>query len=267
MNTLAIEPAESNVQALKEKLHRRSVDMMTHPVFKAVHNMASLQRFMEWHVFAVWDFMSLVKRLQHEFTSLTLPWTPPARPAAARLLNEIVLGEESDDLITGEHASHFDIYLAAMREVDADTSQIEQFVDLIKGNIPLESALARVNAPEAIITFVKSTIETAKEGSVTDALGSFLYGREDAIPQMFKTLLAEWSIRASDTPTFVYYLQRHIELDADSHGPAAEQLANDVVQGDEGALCNLYEAGIAAVEQRIALWDELQRELIAFSKV
>jgi len=253
--------SSDSTDQLRTVLLQRSREMKMHPIFKKVRSVQGLRQFMAWHVFAVWDFMSLIKRLQHEFTSLSLPWTPPSRPVAARLLNEIVLGEESDETPLGTHASHFDLYILAMKEVEADCSQIEHFVDLIRANISVDLALKMVNAPPAIATFVQGTVQTAKAGSVTEVLGSFLYGREDAIPQMFKTLLSDWSVPESETPTFVYYLQRHIELDGDNHGPAAVQLADEITQGNESKLVELYGAGISAIEQRIALWDALQLQL------
>jgi hypothetical protein len=243
-------------------LEQRSAALKTHSIFGRVRSMDDLRCFMSWHVFAVWDFMSLVKRLQHEFTSVTLPWVPPTRPSAARLLNEIVLGEESDMTPDGFHASHFDLYLSAMREVGANTSQIEHFVDLVRSNIAVDVALRMVKTPDAVQKFVLTTIESAKNGSVLAVLGSFLYGREDAIPQMFKTLLADWSVPREETPTFIYYLQRHIELDGESHGPAATRLADDLTQGNTDSLDQIRRAGILAIEHRLALWDALQSELV-----
>lgn len=242
-------------------LEQRSTELKTHAIFGRVRTTDDLRYFMSWHVFAVWDFMSLVKRLQREFTSVTLPWVPPKNPSAAHLLNDIVLGEESDLTPDGSHASHFDLYLTAMREVGADTSQIEQFVDLIRASIGVDVALRMVNAPEPVQKFVLATMETAQNGTVLDVLGSFLYGREDAIPQMFKTLLTDWSVPRDETPIFVYYLQRHIELDGDSHGPAAQRLVSDIAQGNTDRLEQIHRAGISAIEDRIALWDALESAL------
>lgn len=252
---------EEGHEATQALLAQRSVQLKTHPIFGRVRSTEDLRRFMSWHVFAVWDFMSLVKRLQHEFTSVTLPWTPPLQPFAARLLNDIVLGEESDSTPDGSHASHFDLYLSAMREVGADTAQIEYFIDLVRSHIAVDVALRMVAAPAPVQRFVQATIASARQASVLEVLGSFLYGREDAIPQMFRTLLDDWSIRPADTPTFVYYLRRHIELDGDSHGPAAMRLASELAQGDPERLQQIRRAGIAAIEQRLALWDALACEL------
>src|SRR5690606_33814759 len=111
--------------------------------------------------FAVWDFMSLTKRLQRELTCVSLPWLPPADPAAARLINEIVLGEESDDRLGQGHYSHFELYLDAMREVGASTQAIERFIELQQQGVDPATALQRAGASEAARRFVSDTLQVA----------------------------------------------------------------------------------------------------------
>ena len=69
-------------------------DVVGHSLNRALETPANLRCFMEYHVFAVFDFMSLVKRLQKDLTCLDIPWLPPNRKYA-RLINEIVMGEVS----------------------------------------------------------------------------------------------------------------------------------------------------------------------------
>lgn len=232
-----------------------------HSVFSAIGNLDQLRTFMSWHVFAVWDFMSLLKQLQRKLTCVDLPWVPPANPVAARLINEIVLGEECDDMPGGGHLSHYEMYLLAMREIGADTAQIEDFVRHIRSGMSAEAALEAVGVDPAVRRFVTSTLDTACNGSVYQVLGSFFFGRENVIPAMFRGLLAQWRIAEKDAPIFVYYLNRHIELDGDSHGPAAWKIIDELAGNDPEALAQLKAAAEEAIEARIGLWDGLAKTL------
>lgn len=248
-----------DARALYEQVQASSKLMRNHRVFGLIQNLQDLRNFMSWHVFAVWDFMSLVKRLQIEFTCTTLPWIAPKNFATARLINEIVLGEESDLGPDGTHQSHFDLYLKAMDEVGADTSTIRKFVEMVTARVSVDDALRQAEVEPAIQKFVKATIQIATRGSVEDVLGNFVFGREDAIPEMFQSLLQTWRIDQSTAPTFVFYLQRHIALDGEEHGPAAMQMISDRVGTDTARIKTLLLAAQDAIQARIELWDAMAR--------
>ncbi len=245
----------------KEQLSLKKAELSVHPIFSEIDSLTALRRFMESHVFAVWDFMSLTKRLQQELTCTRLPWLPPRDPHAARLINEIVLGEESDDRPAHGHYSHFELYLDAMREVGADTTAVERFVALQQEGVSYEVALQSVEVDPAAAQFVRDTLHTALHAPGHSVAAAFLHGRESVIPTMFQRMLDAWGIGADQAPTFRYYLQRHIEVDSEDHGPAAEQLLARLVEGDPQREAEVYASALAAVESRIALWDGLRQSL------
>lgn len=248
---------EADSSELIDELQRCSNALHAHRVFGMVRDMDDLRTFMQWHVFAVWDFMSLVKRLQNDLTCVSVPWISPKYPRAARLINEIVLGEESDETPGHGHASHYDLYVDAMREVGADPAQMNRFLDSFVGGQTTHSALRSCGASEAVIRFVSETLSTAIHGATHEVLGSFFYGRENVIPKMFSSLLSDWSIDETSVPVFVYYLKRHIELDGDAHGPAADGIIREIVGENRQMRVELLKASISAVKARIALWDAL----------
>ncbi|MEE4665974.1 DUF3050 domain-containing protein [Pseudomonas alliivorans] len=245
------------------RLDQKKFELSCHPIFSEITSLDVLRRFMETHVFAVWDFMSLTKRLQQELTCTQLPWLPPKDPAAARLINEIVLGEESDDRLDRGHYSHFELYLDAMREVGASTLQIERFIELQKQGVHYTTALQRVNAGQAASVFVTNTLDTALHAPAHSVAAAFLHGRESVIPLMFQSILDDWGITGNQAPTFRYYLERHIEVDSEDHGPAAEHLLARLVAGDPQREKEVYQAAIAAVESRVQLWDTLRLSMRA----
>jgi hypothetical protein len=74
----------------------------------------------------------------------------------------------------------------------------------------------------------------ARSGSTEEVLAAFFYGREDIIPEMFSRLQRTLPGARHDNDNdplrhFIYYIERHIELDGDSHGPMGRELLEGLV--------------------------------------
>jgi hypothetical protein len=232
--------------------------LLDHPVYAEVASVADLRQFMEDHVFAVWDFMSLLKRLQQDMTCTRVPWFPADNTRAARLINDIVIGEETDVGPDGSYVSHLDLYLGAMADVGASTHQFDTFRSLAQGGVPVDAALARAGAPAHVRAFVAHTMALARSGSTEEVLAAFFYGREDIIPEMFSRLLEALSDARRDSNSlrhFIYYIDRHIELDGDSHGPMGRELLEDFVAGSPQRRDRAVRAACNSIKTRIELWN------------
>jgi hypothetical protein len=233
----------------------------SHPLFGAVQTEAQLRTFMEHHVFPVWDFMSLLKFLQAELAPATWPWMPRPHGDLVRLINDIVTGEESDRLPKSHrenttHASHFDLYLMAMRELGTDTAPITGFLEIVRTQ-GLDAALEAPMVPEPSRAFMKETFALLKQGEAHRVAASFSFGRENVIPGMFNSLLAKLGIGEDRAPIFHYYLKRHAELDGDEHGPAALRLVATLCGDDPAKLTEAIEAAKTALASRARLWDRV----------
>jgi hypothetical protein len=255
----AVDPARAFAE-LRASLEPRRKVLLEHPLYQSVDGLERLRSFMGTHVFAVWDFMCLAKRLQREMTSLDALWRPPRQPALARFINGVIHGEESDVGPDGEAISHCELYIEAMDEVGADSKRIRRFLDLLHGGVDVDVALAAAGAPPAARTFVRHTLSQALDGDAVEVLSAFLFGREDLIPEMFSRLLPRW--RESRTAKrFTYYVERHIELDGDDHGPAAQRALMELAGSDPQAWRSARRAAEGAIAARIALWDRVHAEI------
>lgn len=223
-----------------------------HPVYKSLNNIHNIRHFMEHHVFAVWDFMSLLKSLQIQLTCVSLPWKPSPYPTeVVRLINQIVLGEESDVDDKGNPMSHFELYLTAMNEVGASTVLIREF---LKTN---DYALI----PQGTRDFVKHNIDLAKNGHIVEVAASFFFGREKLIPDMFESIVKTLNEENVNAPTFLYYLERHIEVDSGEHGPLALKALSYLTGEDPKLEAMALSTGLEALDRRMALWDTVWETL------
>ncbi len=235
--------------------------LLAHPVYEAIHNRDQLKVFMRYHAFAVYDFMWLLKRLQQDICGVRVPWLPSAEPEISRFINEIVLAEESDEDAQGSFCSHFELYLEAMQDVDASTVSIRQFVENLRSGMSVEQGLSQANAPEAAVRFVALTHRLTSAGSSAEVAAAFCFGREDIIPEMFQRLLQGFDRNHVSVPRLRYYIQRHIELDGDHHGPLSRQLVNSLCGSSPAAIEAAVQAARLAIRHRISLWDGVLFEL------
>jgi hypothetical protein len=232
-----------------------------HALYREIQSVADLRWFMQLHVFAVWDFMSLLKALQNSLTSISVPWVPSPYPTSCRLINEIVLGEESDTYKDG-HCSHFEIYLEAMREAGADTGPIRRLVAELRAGSQFAEALAAADVPDEAQTFVRSTFALIDAGKPHITAAAFTFGREDLIPAMFLKIVRDLRLGFAGLAEFEYYLERHIEVDGDSHGPMALRMLEDLCGEDERRWTEASQAARNALQARLKLWDAINARIL-----
>lgn len=236
-------------------------NLVKHPLYHALRNLDRVRTFMKYHVFAVWDFMSLLKALQRSTTCVDLPWIPKGDPQVRRFVNEIVLGEESDEDGRKGYLSHFELYLEAMRECKADTRPIEVFLEAVKGGADITTALRQAGVPEFVTEFVSNTMEVASSGQAHRIAAAFFYGREDVIPDMFRELVEDLRGSNEQLERLVYYLDRHIEVDGDDHGPRAREVLVKLCERNRQWHQEAAETALSSLRARYGLWDGVLSEL------
>ncbi|MDC6366360.1 MULTISPECIES: DUF3050 domain-containing protein [Flavobacteriaceae] len=235
-----------------------------HKLYKRLTSVDDIKIFMESHVYAVWDFMSLLKALQNGLSCTTLPWKPAKNSATARFINEIVLEEETDMDVDGNPKSHYEMYLDAMQEVGAETKKIQRFIDSLQGMDTILEDIEAFDFTKAEKQFLKFTFQVIKEGKLHCIAAAFTFGREEVIPDMFLQIIYSSEEEGiSAYPKLKYYLKRHIELDGDEHGPLALKMIQELCGDNLDKSEEVAEYGLRALEHRLALWEEISEKIDA----
>jgi hypothetical protein len=243
---------------LKESIEAARVHLLTHPIYTKINNVEGLQKFTQYHVFAVWDFMSLLKSLQIGLTSVTIPWLPVGSANTRYLINEIVLGEESDVDEEGQRISHFELYIKAMGQMGASTLFIEKLIQEISNNKPITEAINSVALPEKVKAFLHYTFEIAQNAPMHVKAAVFTFGREDLIPDMFTQILNEiYTTHPEKVSIFKYYIERHIEVDGGHHSQLAIEMVEALCGNDTQKWQEARNASLKALEMRSMLWDAI----------
>lgn len=244
-----------------ETLERAHERLVTHPLYGQLNSPGRVRVFMKHHVFAVWDFFSLLKRLQTEVTCVTVPWLPRGLGDHARFITEIVLAEESDEAPNGGHLSHFELYLSAMDELGADRRPIDGFIARLQAGEDWAQALEHASVPSTVREFVTHTLTLASRGAPHEVAASFCHGRENLLPDVLGGAREGMRETLPHAPVFSHYLERHITLDHDEHGPLALRLLAALCEGDPQRTAAAQEVAVAAIQARGRLWDGVLEEI------
>ena len=241
------------INILNSNLKKYREEIVNHALYKKLNSVEDIAVMMEHHVYAVWDFMSLLKALQSLLTCTTSPWKPVGDGKIRQLVNSIVLEEESDVDKENNPLSHYEMYIDAMKQCGANTSAIESFVSNVSTtNIP--------SVNDGVDAFLKTTFDVIESNETHKIASAFTFGREDLIPDMFTAIVNEYNTE-NNLDKFVYYLERHIELDGGEHGPLALELISNLCGDDDDKWREVEETAIACLVARKKLWDSILADL------
>ena len=243
-----------NLEPLKDKLKN-------HPLYSSISDVEDLKIFSKAHVYAVWDFMSLLKFLQIKLTSTSLPWFPSKNTTTAKLINEIVAGEETDEDQNGKPMSHFEMYIDSIQEFGINTNKILNNIHSLDNLDSIEDDLDRLDIEDYVKNFLKFTFSVIKRGNVHEVASVFTFGREDLIPDMFIPLIEGINAENNDLNKLIYYFKRHIEVDGDMHGPMSMEMLSYLCNNDPEKIADSISISKEALLARISLWNGIETEI------
>jgi hypothetical protein len=254
-----------NITEINSKIQSQKETLLHHTLYEKVKTIEDLHQFLECHVYAVWDFMSLLKALQSKLTCTTTPWFASVNPQTRYLINEIVLAEESDLTLDGKRLSHFEMYVDAMKDCGANTIELTTFITDVLDTKNVFIAIKQSSLHPNVKAFLDFTFRIIEEGKTHKIAAAFTFGREDLIPNMFTEILKNFqqNFPETDLSKLIYYFERHIELDTDEHGPMAMEMINELCGNDSKKWMEVEEVSVLALEKRIELWDAIEEKIEA----
>ena len=253
-----------NTNSIKNEIEPLRQALLNHSLYSKIQTIDDLHIFLTHHVYAVWDFMSLLKGLQIHLTSVSIPWTASPNPELRYLINEIVVAEESDLALDGSRQSHFEMYLDAMKECGASSQPVLDFLEQVASTKNVFVAIKNANLPEEVKDFLNFTFTIIETGQTHKIAAAFTFGREDLIPNMFTEIVKSFQKNFPETNVskLIYYFERHIELDADEHGPMAMKMIDYLCGDDIKKWQEVEQVAKDSLQKRIGLWNAIEHLVV-----
>ncbi len=129
-----------HIKKVQQAIEPLRQQIINHKVYALINSIDDLGVFMNHHIYAVWDFMSLLKALQNSLTCTSVPWFPVGSANTRYLINEIVTGEESDVDSFLVRKSHYELYLDAMKQCGSEPQIFLNFISALKNTGDLSLA-------------------------------------------------------------------------------------------------------------------------------
>jgi len=244
-----------------QTLIKVSEDVINHPMFKKLNNIYNIKKYSEFQIWCVWDFMSILKQVQNFIFCNDILWLPPENPNAGAAFYRLIESEETDLGFKGgdlNRASHFQSFRAAMQELNADTKNIDNFLELIKTGKTLPEALNKSGASPQTKSFLLTNNHLIKQ-SPYNAIALITLTRENFLPAVFKSLLS-YVNENEKIELFVWYHKRHIYLDSVLHGPLSIQIFNEYFT-NKLLIKQSIIASIESLKARNELLNEINEQL------
>ena len=254
INNLGI---KSNI--LTKEIEVQTILLYDHPLYNSIKTPNHIRQYMYNQVWCVWDFMTLVKSIQLKLIPPSILWQPPKYPTLAAYIYEVLLTEETDKSIRqNENASHFQTYLEAMQQSKVDTKAIDKFIELLRSGASFDKAITKCDIHKEAREFVENTYAFANsELHISTAV--FCLSREGIIPGIFNSLLSNLNLD-KDFQILNWYLNRHIYLDSESHGPLSIKLFKTVVDTKKKEK-EALEAALSALKARNKFMTHIYKSL------
>lgn len=249
-----------DTKSIKIEIESLRQELLKHSLYAKISTLQDLHVFLENHVYAVWDFMSLLKSLQIHLTSVSIPWKVPPNAQLRYLINEIVVAEESDLALDGSRQSHFEMYVDAMKACGATTVPVQNFLLEVERTKNVFVAIQNSHLPDEVKAFLHFTFTTIETRQPHKIAAAFTFGREDLIPSMFTAMVKNFqqNFPETDLSKLIYYFERHIAIDADEHGPMAMKMIDELCGTDMQKWQDVLEVAKQALQKRIDLWNGIE---------
>lgn len=249
----------TRLQNIIESTQGLREDIINHPLNENIVSMEHLRSFMEHHIFAVWDYMSLLKALQKELTCTDLPWCPSSDGKLCSIINGLVMDAESTANLDGELQSQFDIYRDCMKSVGARTAGIDGLIAKVSRGESLVASLMTTGhlAPSAAL-FVLDTFNIIDKSRAHEIAAVFAFGREALLPAVFLKMVHNLKGEFPELSAYEVYMERYLNVHDEQNLANAFEMLEVLCGNDAIKWVEAEAAAKKALESRLNFWNAIE---------